>query len=92
MAVLGANYAVLIAGSEGFSNYRHQADVFHSYQALIKKGMNKDNIIVIAHDDIAKDLFNPYHGRVYNKPSYKQPGEDVYAGISIDYRAHHVTP
>lgn len=66
-----ANWAVLVAGSNGFHNYRHQADVFHAYQTLISKGMDKNNIIVMAYDDIAKDLYNPVHGKVFNKPTYK---------------------
>ena len=27
-----AHWAVLVAGSSGWGNYRHQADVFHAYQ------------------------------------------------------------
>lgn len=27
-----AHWAVLVAGSNGWGNYRHQADVFHAYQ------------------------------------------------------------
>jgi legumain len=87
-----ANWAVLVAGSDGFHNYRHQSDVFHAYQALIKKGMDKSKIIVMAYDDIAKDLYNPVRGKVFNKPSYKEAGVDVYEGVAIDYRAHEVTP
>ena len=39
------NYAVLVAGSNTWSNYRHQSDVFHAYQILIGRGMNPDNLI-----------------------------------------------
>lgn len=92
LGVSGANWAVLVAGSDGFHNYRHQSDVFHAYQALIKKGMDKSKIIVMAYDDIAKDFANPVHGKVFNKPTYKEPGVDVYEGVAIDYRAHEVTP
>jgi legumain len=87
-----ANWAVLVAGSDGFYNYRHQADVFHAYQSLIKKGMNPDNIIVLAYDDIAKDSTNPFPGKVFNKPTYANPGVDVYAGVKIDYKGGSVTP
>jgi legumain len=66
-----ANWAVLVAGSEGFHNYRHQSDVFHAYQSLIKKGMDKNKIIVMAYDDIVHDLYNPFKGKVFNKPTYK---------------------
>jgi glycosylphosphatidylinositol transamidase (GPIT) subunit GPI8 len=35
--IIGAyagNWAVLVAGSNTFANYRHQADIFHAYQIL----------------------------------------------------------
>ena len=32
------NWAVLVAGSSRFWNYRHQADVCHAYQVLRKNG------------------------------------------------------
>ena len=47
------NWAVLVAGSSDFWNYRHQADVYHAYQILTKKGMDPNHIIVFATDDIA---------------------------------------
>jgi legumain len=87
-----ANWAVLVAGSDGFYNYRHQSDVFHAYQSLIKKGMSKDNIIVLAYDDIAKDKSNPFPGKIFNKPTYKDAGVDVYEGVKIDYTGASVTP
>ena len=31
-----ANWAVLVAGSNGYYNYRHQSDVCHAYQILHK--------------------------------------------------------
>lgn len=91
-AVCSANWAVLVAGSDGFYNYRHQSDVFHAYHSLVKKGMNPANIIVMAYDDIAKDPLNPFPGKVFNKPSYKDPGQDVYQGVVIDYKGASVTP
>ena len=36
--VFGDNWAVLIAGSRYFFNYRHQSDICHAYQILTKKG------------------------------------------------------
>jgi legumain len=87
-----ANWAVLVAGSNTYSNYRHQADIFHTYQMLLQNDFNPDNIIVFAYDDIAKDPKNPYFGQVFNKPTYKEPGVDVYAGVKIDYRSTSVDP
>lgn len=76
-----ANYSVLIAGSNGFENYRHQADVCHAYQTLIKKGFLAENIVVFLFNDVADDKKNPFKGKLFNHPN----GEDVYAGCKIDY-------
>jgi glycosylphosphatidylinositol transamidase (GPIT) subunit GPI8 len=34
------HWAILVAGSNTYSNYRHQADVYHAYQTLIKGGFD----------------------------------------------------
>lgn len=83
-----ANWAVLVAGSNGYYNYRHQADICHAYQALIKGGIPASNIIVFAYDDIANNPQNPIPGKLFNKPN----GNDVYAGCAIDYKGADVTP
>ncbi|KAK6042768.1 peptidase C13 family protein [Cooperia oncophora] len=93
----GNLYAVLVAGSNGWYNYRHQADVAHSYHTLLEHGVKKENIIVMMYDDIANDprmlldysailtnssSRNPYKGQLFNSPY----GPDVYQGLNIDYR------
>jgi legumain len=50
------NYAVLVAGSNGWYNYRHQADVCHAYQILHKNGIPDSNIVVMMYDDLAKNV------------------------------------
>lgn len=87
-----ANWAVLVAGSNTWYNYRHQADVFHAYQMLLKKNFDPSRIIVFAYDDIANNTRNPFPGQIYNKPTYGEPGADVYAGVKIDYKGGDVTP
>lgn len=82
------HWAVLVAGSNGFWNYRHQADVCHAYQVLKKNGFPESNIITMAYDDIANDPENPIPGKLYNKPN----GNDVYVGCNIDYKGVDVTP
>jgi legumain len=64
-----AKWAVLVAGSNTWSNYRHQADVFHAYRMLIAKGFDPTKIIVMAYNDIANDTRNKFPGKVFNKPS-----------------------
>lgn len=80
-----AHWAVLVAGSNGFWNYRHQADVCHAYNTLITKGLKAENIIVFAYDDVANDPSNPFPGQMFNKPT-SGPGKDIYAGCKIDYK------
>ncbi|KAI8474624.1 MAG: peptidase C13 family-domain-containing protein [Monoraphidium minutum] len=82
-----AHWAVLVAGSNGWGNYRHQADVYHAYQVLRKGGLLPQRMVVLAYDDIAGHTMNPLPGRVYNRPG----GPDVYEGVAIDYRGPNVT-
>jgi len=87
------NYAVLIAGSSGYSNYRHQADVCHAYQILVRNGVSADNIITFSYDDVANSRDNPFPGKLFNKPTEEgTPGVDVYEGCKIDYSGRDVTP
>ena len=48
-------HALLIAGSNGIQNYRHQADLAHSYHLLLDKGVPAGNIVVMMYDDIANN-------------------------------------
>ncbi|THG04438.1 hypothetical protein TEA_003286 [Camellia sinensis var. sinensis] len=80
----GTRWAVLVAGSNGYENYRHQADVCHAYQLLRKGGLKDENIIVFMYDDIAFNVQNPRPGIIINRPQ----GEDVYEGVPKDYTGH----
>nr|P49045.1 RecName: Full=Vacuolar-processing enzyme; Short=VPE; Flags: Precursor [Glycine max]BAA06030.1 cysteine proteinase [Glycine max] len=84
---VGTRWAVLVAGSNGYGNYRHQADVCHAYQLLIKGGLKEENIVVFMYDDIATNELNPRHGVIINHPE----GEDLYAGVPKDYTGDNVT-
>ncbi|KAK7395748.1 hypothetical protein VNO78_16315 [Psophocarpus tetragonolobus] len=70
-------WAILVAGSYGYGNYRHQADVCHAYQVLKNGGLKDENIIVFMYDDIAHNPLNPNRGIIINKPN----GTDVYKGV-----------
>ncbi|XP_044484468.1 legumain [Mangifera indica] len=83
----GTRWAVLVAGSSGYGNYRHQADVCHAYQLLRKGGLKEENIVVFMYDDIAMDELNPRPGVIINHPQ----GENVYAGVPKDYTGEDVT-
>ena len=82
------HWAVLVAGSDTWWNYRHQSDVCHAYQLAKGNGIPEDQIIVIMRDDIAKNSRNPFPGQIFNQPD----GQDVYAGCKIDYSGDHANP
>ncbi|KAM0935084.1 putative legumain protein [Dioscorea sansibarensis] len=84
---VGTRWAVLVAGSNGYVNYRHQADVCHAYRLLKKGGLKEENIVMFMYDDIAGNPLNPRHGIIINHPK----GEDVYAGVPKDYTGAQVT-
>ncbi|XP_057524187.1 vacuolar-processing enzyme gamma-isozyme-like [Amaranthus tricolor] len=83
----GTNWAVLVAGSRGYGNYRHQSDICHAYQILKRGGLKDDNIIVFMYDDIADNEENPRKGTIINNPK----GEDVYKGVPKDYTGEDLT-
>ncbi|CAL5223295.1 g5786 [Coccomyxa viridis] len=83
----GDVWALLIAGSAGWGNYRHQADVLHAYQILRHGGVPEENIITMVQDDLAKNFMNPHPGKIYNKPG----GPNVYKDVTLDYTGAAVT-
>lgn len=86
------HYAVLVAGSHTYGNYRHHADVAHAYHVAVAGGIPKDNIIVMMYDDVVNDNENPYPGQLFNAPTDDgTPGVDVYAGVAKDYVGNDVT-
>lgn len=82
----GKIWALLVAGSNDYYNYRHQADVCHAYQILHKNGIPDENIIVMMYDDIAYNEENPTKGIIINQPN----GSDVYGGVLKDYTGQFV--
>ena len=87
--VAADNWAVLVAGSDGFWNYRHQADVSHAYQILKKGGIPEDHIITMMVNDIAFNKENPLQGAIYNHPGDNP--QNVYEGVKIDYEGDDVS-
>ncbi|KAG4949471.1 hypothetical protein JHK82_042684 [Glycine max] len=66
---VGTRWAILMVGSNGYGNYRHQL--------LIKGGLKEENIVVFMYNDIASNQSNPRHGVIINHPE----GEYLYAGV-----------
>lgn len=85
---LQERWAVIIAASCGWNNYRHQADALAFYQLLKSQGYDDGHIVLIAEDDIASHPSNFDPGKVYISPE----GTDVYQGASIDYKLSELSP
>ena len=81
------NYAVLVAASMGWKNYRHQADVLGMYHYLKGKGYDDDHIILIMADDIAYNEKNPSQGVVRREIG----GDNLYKDLQIDYKSGDLT-
>jgi legumain len=88
LAAVEDHWVVIVAGSNGYWNYRHQADACHAYQVVKAHGVPEEQIIMMAFDDVANNQENPFPGQLFNAPN----GADVYAGCKIDYKGTDVTP
>ncbi|KAL2940187.1 Vacuolar-processing enzyme [Bienertia sinuspersici] len=86
-SVEGTKWAVLVAGSNGYENYRHQADVCHAYHVLKKGGLKDEHIIVFMYDDIAFNKDNPRPGVIINSPR----GKNLYPHVPKDYTGKNLT-
>ncbi|XP_055343439.1 legumain-like [Paramacrobiotus metropolitanus] len=80
-------WVLIVAGSNGYYNYRHQSDACHAYHIMAKHGIPDSNIVVMQYDDIANDPENPTPGIIINHPN----GSDVYKGALKDYTGDTVT-
>lgn len=85
---LNQRWAMLVAGSNGWANYRFQADVFAMYQILRRHGYDDDHIILIAEDDVANHPNNPQPGTL----RISENGENLYVSSAIDYRPSQILP
>lgn len=85
---LGERWALLVAASTGWSDYRHQADVLHMYQILKSRGYDDDHIVLIMEDDLAYHKANPHPGSV----SVSLAGDNLYHDVTIDYHPTQLRP
>lgn len=87
-SAVGKNWAVLVAGSNGWGNYRHQADVCHAFHILHDIGkIPAEQIVVMMADDIANNDENPFPGNIINIPN----GPNVYPGVNKNVTGEDVT-
>lgn len=87
-------YALLVQGSSGFSNYRHQADVLGVYQLLRSGGFPDDHIILVLDKEMAANGNNPQRGTVRSA----EDGPDLLGGTdglpaaAVDYDNKDISP
>lgn len=85
-----AEWAVLLAGSSGYGNYRHQSDVAHMYGVLTDHKYDPDHIIVFMYGDLPDSKSNPFPGTIFNHPGDNQ--RNYQEGLVIDYKKeNHLT-
>ena len=85
---LDDRWALLIAASKGWANYRFQSDVFAMYQLLKQHGYSDDHIVLICEDDVARHANNPHSGEL----RISDTGDNVYNAEAIDYRLSTLMP
>ena len=74
-------YAVLVQGSDGWNNYRHQSDVLNMYQLLRDNGYDDDQIILIIDKSLSSDNKNTEPGII----RASDDGPDLLENAVIDY-------
>ncbi|KAK7154553.1 hypothetical protein R3I94_007772 [Phoxinus phoxinus] len=84
----GKNWILLVAGSQGWEHYNHQANVCLHYHLLKRHGIPDEQIVVMMFDDIAYNKENPHKGKIVSIID----GLDVYSGVPKDYTGKDVTP
>lgn len=77
-------YAILFAGSNGWANYRHQADIFTIYTKLIENGWKTTEIQLMCYNDLPDSPLNPFQGQVFHELSHSK---NIYPGSEkIDFK------
>ena len=82
------NWVVIVSGSNTYSNYRHQANICHTYHIMKSRGIPDDHIITMTYDDVPNHTENPFPGKLYNR----NDGPDVNEGCQKDYIGDECTP
>jgi ABC-type branched-subunit amino acid transport system substrate-binding protein len=80
-------WALLVAASFGWDNYRHQADMLAQYQRLRANGVPADHIVVVMADDLARNKRNKRPGTVINAVG----GPNLYHDVQADYSPTRIT-
>ena len=82
-------WALLIAASKGWKNYRFQSDVLAMYQLLRLHGYDDDHIVLIMEDDLADNAENRNDkGNV----RISESGKNLRVPEAIDYKLSALSP
>ena len=81
-------WAIVVAASNGWDEYRHQADALAVYDLLKQNGLKDDKIILMIYDDVAWAEANNKPGEIYNQLK----GKNLRKGAEIDYTGDKVSP
>lgn len=73
-SLLADNFYVVVRGSSGYENYRHEADAYHFVKMLMDAKVPRSQIIMMTFDDIAYNVENPKPGFIENRVN----GTNVY--------------
>ena len=74
-------WAFIATFSEGWSNYRHQADALRQYRALLDRGIPRDHIILMGANDLVNATENTLASTVRNQSG----GPNLYSDVTYDY-------
>jgi len=83
------NWAVLVATSRFWFNYRHIANTLSLYRTVKRLGIPDSQILLLLADDMPCNARNPFPGEVFNNQNHRLNlyGENV----EVDYRGYEVT-
>lgn len=79
---LDERWALLVAASDRWEDYRFQADVLAMYHLLKCAGYDDDHIVLIMEDNLAYHDLNPDKGEIRVEPD----GENLYHDVTVDYK------
>lgn len=84
-----SDWAVIVSGSNGYWNYRHQAAAAAAYQYYRKRGIPKQNIILFISSSVVQDENNPFKGKLFSFPGSNTSNK--LENVDIEYSGEEVT-
>ena len=66
------NIAIIMCGSRGYNNYRHQADLYTWMNVLLNRGFKRENIITFSYNDLPILTNNTIKHTCYGPNMYRE--------------------